>query len=74
MALLLGQSIEKSAMSQLLHQSSDQTTAFIASKGWKSDDTTVYFPLNDANQAKIASGENKKKRLRNCYVFNVPTL
>lgn len=49
------QSIEIKVLSQLLHQTPEATASHIKGKGWKSDATTVTFPLNDGNQAKIAS-------------------
>eukprot|EP01045_Picozoa_sp_COSAG04_P019185 COSAG04_NODE_1840_length_5436_cov_2.534195_3_plen_255_part_00 len=54
------QSLDKSVVATLLNKTLGECEQLVTAKGWKNDEHVVYFPLDDANQAKLANTSGDK--------------
>jgi DNA-binding Xre family transcriptional regulator len=54
------QSLDKTVVATLLNKTLGECEQMVVAKGWKHDEHVVYFPLDDANQAKLANTSGDK--------------
>lgn len=54
------QSLDKTVVATLLNKTLGECEQLVTAKGWKHDEYVVYFPLDDANQAKLANTSGDK--------------
>lgn len=54
------QSLDKTVVATLLNKTLGECQQVVVEKGWKHDEHTVYFPLDDANQAKLSNTSGDK--------------
>ena len=54
------QSLDKTVVATLLNKTLGECEQVVVEKGWKHDEHVVYFPLDDANQAKLSNTSGDK--------------
>ena len=52
--------MDKTVVATLLNKTLGECEQTVVAKGWKHDEHVVYFPLDDANQAKLSNTSGDK--------------